>query len=228
MTLNDLQQWRKRAPFFIFVSCVLPWFLVRYKTLAEVDLPSKIIVPLIGLLGAFLYVSLDFREARWKREIDAFVGKQIRAGLLNMVPRDLEVTDAESSELAESEIFKELTGVFWEAIDRNELLRAHKEHFYSNGIVYSTSIDVFVICGFCGFCYAAMAMVLNDPNEAYVAAILIAIALLSRFFAIPRARRHQMALSAEQLDLLRREQSEFMSQRFRDIVLGWRRRRALP
>jgi hypothetical protein len=37
-----------------------------------------------------------------------------------------------------------------------------------------------------------------------------------------------MALSTEQLDLLRREESDFVSQRFREIVVGWRRARVLP
>lgn len=228
MTLADLQVWRKRVPFFVFSACLLPWFLVRSKSLAEAELPNKIIVPTLALLGAFFYVSLDLRRSRWKREIDMYVGKQIRAGLLNMVPKNLDVTESERCELAKSEVFKELTGVFWEAVDRSELLRSHKEHFYSNGIVYSTSIDVFLICGFSGFCYAVASLVLADISQAYVAAFLIVIALACRVLAIPRARQLHMMLSTEQLDLLRREESDFVSKRFQEIVVGWRRARALP
>lgn len=228
MTLGDLQKSRKTVPYFIFVACLLPWFLVRSKSLTAADLPVKIIVPAVALACAFFYVTLDLRRSRWREEMDAYVGKQIRAALLDMVPRDLDVTEDEKSELAKSEVYRELTGVFWEAVDRNEVLKSHKEHFYSNGIVYSTSIDVFLICGFAGFCYAAAALVLADVSQTYVAAFLIAAALVSRVLAIPRARQQHMILSTEQLDLLHREESDFVSQRFREIVLGWRRARALP
>lgn len=228
MTLSDLQKWRKRIPFFIFTACLLPWFLIRSKSLAEADLANKIIVPLLALLGAFFYVGLDLRRSRWKREIDMHVGKQIRAGLLDIVPRDLDVTDSERHQLAKSEVFKELTGVFWEAIDQSEVLKSHKEHFYSNGIVYSTSIDVFLICGFAGFCYAVASLVLADIPQAYVAALLIAIALACKVLVTPRARQRHMRLSTEQLDLLCREKGDFVSERFREIVVGWRRARSLP
>jgi hypothetical protein len=225
MTLSDLQQWRKRVPFVVLGLCALPWFLLTSNGLAEVDLPMKIIVPGLALVGTFFYVGLGAREARWKREIDTHVGAQIRTALLAMVPSDLEVTDNEKDELAKSEIYRELTGVFWEAIDRNQVLKSHKEHFYSNGIEYSTTIDVFLICGPAGFCYAAASLVLADTNLAFVAAILLAIALASRLLALPHVRQRHISLSAEQLDLLRREESDFVSNRFRDIVVGWRRAR---
>jgi len=52
-----------------------------------------------------------------------------------MVPKDLAVTESEKQDLLQREIFRELTGVFWEAVDRSERPRSHKEYFYSNGIV---------------------------------------------------------------------------------------------
>jgi len=226
MSLSDLEKWRKYVPVVIVTSCLLPWFIIRSKNLAEAKLANDIIVPVLALLVAFFYVSLDLRRPRWKREIDMHVGKQIRAGLLDMVPKHLDVTQSERRDLGKSEVFKELTGVFWEAIDKSELLKSHKEHFYSNGIVYSTSIDVFLICGFAGFCYAVASLVLADINQAYAAAFLIAIALASRVFATPRARNRHMTLSNEQLDLLRREEGDFVSNRFQEIVVGWRRARS--
>jgi hypothetical protein len=60
-----------------------------------------------------------------------------------------------------------------------------------------------------------------------VGAMLIAIALASKHLALPRIRARHLELSVEQLDLLRREQLEFVSGRFREIISGWRRNRLL-
>ncbi len=227
MTLGDLEAWRKRVPWFIFTLCVLPWFWIKSKSLDETKLYSETIVPVTALIATYFYVGSDFRRSLWKKEIDAHVGKQIRQALLDMVPRDLALTESEKQELLQREIFKELTGVFWEAIDQSEKLLAHKEHFYSNGIVYSTSLDVFLICGLAGFVFAVASLVTRKPDLANVGAFSIAIALASRIFVTPRRRERHLALSAEQLELLRREQSEFVSNRFREIIVGWRRERLL-
>lgn len=227
MTLSELEAWRKRVPWFIFFLCVLPWFLINSKNLAEAKLYSETLVPIAAIVAAYFYTGSDFRRSMWKREIDAHVGRQIRLALLSMVPKDLEITEGEKQDLLQKEIFRELTGVFWEAVDRSDKLRAHKEHFYSNGIVYSTSIDVFLIGGLAGFVYAVASLVTRKLNFAYVAAVFIAIALASRILVTPRRRTRHLVLSAEQLDLLRREQSEFVSSRFREIIVGWRRDRVL-
>jgi hypothetical protein len=197
------------------------------KDLAEAKLYSETLVPIAALVFTYFYTGSDFRRSRWKREIDAHVGKQIRDELLNMVPKDLAITESEKQGLLEKEIFRELTGVFWEAVDRSDRLRAHKEHFYSNGIVYSTSIDVFLICGSSGFVYAVASVLKRNTQLAYIAASFIVIALASRALVTPRRRSRHLALSTEQLDLLRREQSEFVSTRFREIIVGWRRDRVL-
>jgi hypothetical protein len=203
-------------------------FLTKSKHLADVDLAVKVVGPTLALVGTFFYVALDMRKARWKREVDTYVGHQIRRGLLALVPKDLNVTEIEIQELGKSEVFKDLTGVFWEAIDKSPVLKSHKEHFYSNGIVYTTAIDVYLICGFAAFSYAVAFSVFRDVNQAYTAGLLIVVALASRLLAIPRARKRHMKLSAEQLDLLRREEGAFVQDRFREIVMGWRRARALP
>jgi hypothetical protein len=227
MTLNDLQQWRKKVPYFIAAACVVPWFLLRSKSLADAATPIQVLVPTVALLIAFLYVNLKLREVMWKREKERYVAKQIRASLMKLIPNDLEVTSIEREQLAKSEIYRELTGVFWEAVDDSDLLRAHKEHFYSNGIEYTTAIDAFLMCGLFGFGYAAASLIFSDIVLAYVAAVLIAIALVCRFVGIPRARRRHLDLSNEQLELLRRERGDFVVGRFREIVLGWRRSRIL-
>jgi hypothetical protein len=137
------------------------------------------------------------------------------------------VSQGERDQLARSEVYKELTGVFWEAVDQSPVLLTHKEHFYSNGIEYSTAIDAYLMCGFFGFCYSIASVVLTDVVLSYVAAALIVIALLCRFLAIPHARGRHLTLSSEQLELLRRERGGFVAERFREIVLGWRRARLL-
>jgi hypothetical protein len=227
MTLSELHKARWAFPYFIFLLCVLPLFVLPSKSLADADIRVKIIASALALLLCGAYVGLGLRKARWKQEMNKYVGKQIRARLLDMIPKDLEVTADERLQLAGSEVYKDLTGVFWEAIDRNQVLRSHKEHFYSNGTIYSTSIDVFLICGFAGFCYAITAVLLSDNSVAYTAAVSILIAVVSGAFAIPRARREHLKLSAEQLDLRGREESDFVSKRYREIVLGWRQARAL-
>ena len=76
MTLSDLQAWRKRVPFFILAACLLPMFLVKSKNLADADLAVKVVGPALALIGTFFYVSLDMRKPRWKRELDAHVGRR--------------------------------------------------------------------------------------------------------------------------------------------------------
>jgi hypothetical protein len=224
MTHSDLDKSRKYVPLVIFGLRILPWFIVRSKNLTDVKLANELIVPALALVAAYFCVGSDLRRSRWKAEIDAHVGRQIRDGILSLVPKDLAVSAAERHEL-QGQVFKELTGVFWEAIDASDVLRSHKEHFYSNGIVYSTSIDVYLICGFAGFIYAGISLLGREVRFAYVAAILIVLALASRALITPRRRAIHMELSREQLDLLVREKGDFVANRFREIVAKWRRAR---
>jgi Flp pilus assembly protein TadB len=222
MTRSDLFTWRKRAPVFIFGVCLLPWVVLNAKNLDEAKLLSELVLPVIAVIAGFFYVGLDISRSRWKSEQEAHVGKQIREALIDMVPKDLGVTESEKKALAEREVFRDLTGVFWEAVDGNQSLRSLKEHFFSNGIVYSISIDVYLICGFFAFLYAVASLLTRRPEFAYVAILCVSVALLSRFWVTPTKRKRHLELSAEQLELLRREQSDFVSRRFRDIIIGWR------
>lgn len=207
---------------FIFGVCLLPWVVLNAKNLDEAKLLSELVLPVIAVIAGFFYVGLDISRSRWKSEQEAHVGKQIREALIDMVPKDLGVTESEKKALAEREVFRDLTGVFWEAVDGNQSLRSLKEHFFSNGIVYSISIDVYLICGFFAFLYAVASLLTRRPEFAYVAILCVSVALLSRFWVTPTKRKRHLELSAEQLELLRREQSDFVSRRFRDIIIGWR------
>jgi hypothetical protein len=226
MTLSELGKWRKAVPLFLFGFCILPWFLLRSKSLADAKLSNEIVVPSVATFAAFFYVAFDLRRPLWTREMDAHVNKQIQRSVLDMIPKDLAVTECEKQDL-KGEVLKKLTGVFWEAVERSDILRSHKEHFYSNGIVYSTSLDLYLIGAFVGCLYAVVSYITRKADAGYVGAMLIAIALASKHLALPRIRARHLELSVEQLDLLRREQLEFVSGRFREIISGWRRNRLL-
>ena len=89
------------------------------------------------------------------------------------------------------------------------------------------NIDAVLLRKTSGFVYAVASLVTGKPDLAYVGAFSIAIALASRIFVTPRKRDRHLALSAEQLELLRREQSGFVSNRFREIIAGWRSERVV-
>ena len=224
MTLNGLQLLRKAIPFVITAVCILPWFLIQTQHFGEAPIPPVVLLS-GALIVSLLYVLLKVRDPYWNREMDQYVRAQIRESLVTLIPSDINVTPEERKQLANSEIYKELTGVFWEAVDQSEVLRAQKQHFYSNGLEYSTAIDVFLLFRFFAFCYAFASIATRDFSLFLVSFVLIAIALIARWFAIPRARRQHLQLSAEQLDLLKREKGDFVADRFRQIVLGWRRTR---
>lgn len=223
MTHADLKKWRFRAPFVIAGACVLPYFIVTVTPVADALLINQLIVPLIAMIVAFLYVGLDIRRWHWKSEIRATIGPQIRTALLAMLPEDLHVSDEERTILSREDLFKDLTGVFWEAVDRDPQLVAHKPHFYANGVIYTTAIDVYILAALGGFCYVVGYFATTQRALLALGAGFLLIALVSRYLVVPRVRAKHLALSAEQLDLLRRNQRTFVETRFREIVLSRRR-----
>ena len=223
MTLSELHKWRKQVPFYIFALCTLLGIVAAAKTLADVKSYSEIIVPCAAAL-AFFYVGLGIGARVWRREIDAHVGEWIREGLFGMIPADLAVTRAEMEAPLRREALGDLTGVFWEAVEENDVLRSQKEHFYSNGAVYSTAIDVFVICGFAGLAYLIAFLLTGERGFAWLSGVLVLIAVASRAFVVPSKRARHLDLCDEQLKLMRREQSAFVAERFRQIILNLRSR----
>ena len=154
--------------------------------------------------------------------MEMHVRKQIRRAILDLVPTDLAITDAEKQRLVRREIYKKLAGVFWETVDESPKLRAQKQHFYSNGIVYSTSFDVYIIGLSASFVYCYVTLGTQLIEFAYVAAILCGIAILSLEFVTPKCRARHLKLSDEQLELIRREHSASVAKKFRAIILEWR------
>ena len=108
-------------------------------------------------------------------------------------------------------------------MDETSQLQAQKQHFYSNGIVYSTSCDVSIICYVSGiFFYCGAVLATGLVEFWYVAAILTGIAILSAGLVTPKGRARHLELSKEQLELIRREHSESVAKKFRAIILEWR------
>jgi len=226
MTLAELNKARRTHPYYIFLFCTIPYCWAKAKTLEEYKLVYTTVGPVVALLLSYFYINWKFRRNLWVEEKDTFVGDQIRKTLLEMVPDDLQITDDEKNRLSKEEIYRELTGVFWEAIDRSDRLRALKDHFYSNGIGYSTSLDVSIICWLAAVAYALASLPTRSAEFVWGSAVLMAISIASWLFVTPGRRARHLALSAEQLDLLRREQIEFVRTRFREIITAWRAKKA--
>jgi pimeloyl-ACP methyl ester carboxylesterase len=217
MTLNALESSRKKAPFAISVACVVPWIAIRTQSLGECA-----VVVVFALMVGFLYMILDLRGPIWHREKNRYVNTQIRDNLITLIPDDIHVTAEERQQLANSQILGDLGGIFWNTIDQNVVLRSHKEHFYSNGFAYTTAFDGFLLCTVFGVCYAAASLVLSDAILMITGAALILVGVICRWLAVPARRRRHLDLSLEQLNLLRQERGDFIADRFRQIVLGWR------
>lgn len=218
MTLNALEFWRKAVPFAIAAISTVPWMVARAQSLGECAL-----IMTVALAAGFLYVILGMRGPSWRLEMDRYVNTQIRDDLVTLIPQDIHVTAAEREQLKNSQIVGELSGVFWETIDKSAAFRSHKDHFYSNGLAYSTAFDGFFLCTVFGLCYISAAVILKDARLFSGGGALIAVGLLCRGVGVPARRRHHLNLSREQLDLLRNERSDLIADRFRQIVLGWRK-----
>ncbi|HET9400775.1 MAG TPA: hypothetical protein VFO34_07475 [Candidatus Acidoferrales bacterium] len=221
MTHSELDKYRVGVPIAICGVCVLPWFLIGSNSVEHSKTAYELVAPAIGALMAFLYLGCDVRDFIWGGEVRNYVGKQIEDALLGLIPADLALSKGERDKL-KVEVFKKLTGVFWEAVDSDEMLRAQKEHFYSNGLFYTSSIDVFFICTFAGLLYVVATLLTSNSAYLLPAVVLVLIGLFSNFFVKPVFRHKHLALSNEQLELLNRRQGNFVTQRFREIIEDWR------
>lgn len=222
MTASELTNRRRKAASYVFGVCLVPWVILNAKDLEHAKLLTELFVPVLGVIAAFFYVGIDMGRANWDREQDAYVGKQIRETVISMLPEDLRVTEQERALLAKREILKKLTGVFWETVDANEPLRAYKEHFYSNGFLYSLSIDIYLIGVFFSLLYSITSLLSRRVEFAYVAAGCVVIALSSRVLVTPARRKTHLQLSTEQLSILKRDYSKTVQDKLRAIVIGWR------
>lgn len=222
MTKSDLEKWRFRAP-FIIVSCTLiPLIYIYVQDASSQERIIQTVVTPGCYIFAFFYSAMKLRNPLWSRELSKYVGAQIRTSLVELVPTDLNVTAEEKRQLKEKEIWKKLTGVFWEAIDSDASLVRQKEHFYANGVFYTASIDLFLILPFIALIYLAFYLI--QPNTLFLvfAASCLLVSVLSRCLVLPRCRKRHLELSSEQLEFLKRNKKDFVSGKFRQIILEWR------
>ena len=198
--------------------------------MADLDRQTKVIQFVVlpaSLIIAFFYSMMRLRDSEWFRELDRHVGALIRTELISLIPADLDITDDEKSHLRDKEIWKKLTGVFWEAIDSDSELVKQKEHFYANGIFYTTAIDLYILLPVVSLLYSGLWFYRQVPLFLICSIACIAIGLVSRVFFLPSRRRRHLELSGEQLDLLKRRKRDFISERFRNIVTEWRVEKAV-
>jgi len=222
MTKSDLDKWRFFAPFMIVSSTLIP---LIYAFVMDADLVVKniqIVLTPICYIIAFFYSAMKLRNPYWIRELDKYVGSQIKTELIKLVPDDLNITDEEKKRLKEKEIWKKLTGVFWEAIDSDPILIKQKEHFYSNGVLYTTSIDLFLILPFVALIYVILYFFKTNTLFLCFGILCFLVALLSKYLALPSCRKRHLELSTEQIELLRRNKKDFIARKFKEIILEWR------
>lgn len=222
MTKSDLDKWRFYAPFIIVSSTLIP---LGYVLVQDADSKVTIIQSVVTFfcyILAFFYSSMKLRNLFWVRELNKYVGAQIKTELIKLAPDDLNITSEEKKKLEEKEIWKKLTGVFWEAIDSDPILITQKEHFYANGVFYTTSIDLFLILPFVALIYLILYFFKTNTLFLYFGISCFLVALLSKYLALPSCRKRHLELSTEQLELLRRNKKDFIARKFKEIIQEWR------
>ncbi|MBN2134453.1 MAG: hypothetical protein JW737_01860, partial [Acidobacteria bacterium] len=148
MNLSSLKKWRMIIPFSIHLLSLSVIFILINDSIDKVEKVIRyLLYPGCILLG-FFYIVFDIRDLIWKKEKENYVGSQIKSELIKLVPKSLKCTEQEKEELKDQEIWRELNGIYWDIIDNDSVLKEGKAHFYSNGILYTTVIDVFIILGF--------------------------------------------------------------------------------
>jgi hypothetical protein len=222
MTKSDLEKWRFHVPFLVASAATIPIVALLFSNPDAEAKVIKIAVLPACWLAAYFYSAMKLRNRHWFQELNAHVAEQIRTELMKLVPIDLALTREEERELREKEIWKRLTGVFWEAVDSDAELIRHKEHFYANGILYTTAIDLYIILTCASVVYLSLYWYLQNVCFLMGASGCLVVAVLSRLLALPSCRKRHLELSSEQLDLLKRKKKEFIRDRFRQIIVEWR------
>ena len=222
MTKSDLEKWRFRAPYVILSNAAIPLVMAFVSDMDERAKMIQLIVVPVSFGIAFVYSMMRCRDRKWYRELNQHVAALIRSELLALIPAELQVTDAEKRKLSEKEIWKKLTGVFWEAIDSDAELREHKQHFYANGVFYTSAIDLYILLPLISLVYIGLWLYRQELLFIIWAAACAVGALLGRMLFLPSRRKRHLELSREQLDLLKRKKRGFISDRFSEIVTQWR------
>ena len=227
MTKESLEKIRFLTPIGIAIFATTLGVIFLPFDERRLETWQKWIIPVLaGAFGA-LYSALGVRLWHWKRELDQHVGKQIRNAFVSMIPEDIGITPNEKLRLFEKAVWKELTGIFWETIDSDQYLISQKPFFYANGAYYSGAIDCYIIMTFFSLVYLALYFWGFGIVCVVLAAACIATALMGRFFVLPIRRKKHLALSDEQLEVMRQNRLKQIQDKIRQIVREWRDRERL-
>ena len=222
MTLSELKQRRRAMPYWIAIACATPAVALIYLD-TEAFQKVQVIVALMALIFAFGYNGFGVRDRYWQRENENYVGQTIRNGLITLIPDSADVTPAEEVKIREWEIFKQLTGVFWEAVDSDERISRYKPHFYENGFLYTTAIDAWIVTSISGLGYTIWAIASGNFFALLVAVFLILVSVTSRYVFVVRYRKAHVSMAAEQIDLIQRLKGKEVSERFLNLIIEMRK-----
>jgi len=222
MNLEDLRTYRRRAPGVLIVLGALP--LVAYFT--EIDprenLADSTVAVVATLFCSHLYTALRMRNKVWRWELDAHVGAQIEKSILSLAPASLEMSDPER-EFVRSNVRGRTSGIFWQAIDRDERMRDKKSFFYENGQDYTTAVDLLLIAGFYVPVGVIFFIATQNTRFLWCVFVYVAIALFSALVLLPAARREHIKLSKEQLSEVKQFQAPFVAERIAQLVDQFRK-----
>lgn len=222
MNLEDLRAYRRRAPGVLIVLGSLP--LVAYFT--EIDprknLADSTVAVVAALFCSHLYTALRIRNKVWRSELDANVGAQIEESILSLAPADLNMSKSEET-FVRSNVRRRTTGIFWQAVDRDDRMRDKKSFFYENGQDYTTAVDLFLIAGFYVPVSGVFFLATQNTRFLWCVGVYAAIALFAVFVLLPAARREHIKLSREQLAEVKQFQVTFVSERIVQLVDQYRK-----
>jgi hypothetical protein len=227
MTKEGLEKFRFITPIVIASAAATPAVFNLNLGDKALDNWLKYLVPLSGGIIGALYSFFGIRLKHWRREMEDYVGKQIRTAFISMLPENLAVTPEEKLELFEKAVWRKLTGVFWETIDGDAYLISLKPHFYANGAFYTGAIDGYIIMTFFSLVYLILWFAGFGIIHLFFSAICILLALVSRFVLLPMKRKIHLELSSEQLETIRNNRLEYIQDKFREIIQDWREKKRL-
>jgi hypothetical protein len=169
-----------------------------------------------------VYALLDVRGKLWKAEQRDYVGEQIRRAILELAPKNLKLTIAEE-QLIRDRTMGRLGGIFWEAVETDDVLKSHKEHFYSNGFLYTVSFDTLIIGIIAGMVYSFAYYKTQYDWFEWAALFSMGAGLFALFVGIPQSRARHLELSREQLTMLRERQGKFVTEKVTAIITEHRK-----
>ena len=220
MNADTLERVRFATPGAIATVASLPGALFLNLSAAQQETAIKVVIPLVALVFGVAYSALGLREWAWRREKNLYVVQQIRQNISSLIPADLNVTPGEGIRLVD-EIWNELSGVFWAAVNDNADIEKQKSFFFNNGAFYTGAIDACQISLLFAVAYFAVWAWGWGAVHVLFSCACLAIAWVS--YAVMRYRRKiHLKLSIQQLKDLSADHADSIGEKFRAIIMRWR------